>query len=58
MPTSKKLSEKKLKLKKRGYPKKKIEKYERCVKKVKRSSPKYNPYAVCHSSVLQKKKKY
>ena len=46
----------------KGTSKAKSDKYERCVKKVKkrsslrRKSPKVNPYAVCHASVFKKKK--
>jgi len=32
-------------------------KYERCVKKVKKSSPRYNPYGVCRASLLRKKRR-
>lgn len=31
-----------------------LKKYERCVKSVKKKSPKYNPWAVCRSSVKHK----
>jgi len=32
-------------------------KFDRCVKKVKKKSPKVNPYAVCNASMYSKGKK-
>lgn len=32
-------------------------KFDRCVKKVRKQSPKVNPYAVCKSSMKKSKKK-
>jgi hypothetical protein len=38
-------------------PKGQEAKWKRCVKKVKRSSPGYNPYAVCNASLTGKRKR-
>ena len=40
-----------------GVPSSLTKKMERCVKKVKAQGGKVNPYAVCHASIMGKKKK-
>jgi len=40
----------------RRSKKRKSKKFERCVMHIKRKSPKYNPWAVCHANLSRKKR--